>query len=96
MDEKILKDVVRSVIQEMMAKQPGATMQRDVEPQSGVFSVKGSSVKTEPFPFDIGPAGKGVGGIERIQADLEAADPDRSRSGHRAEADAADRHAGRR
>lgn len=60
MDEKMLKDVVRSVIQEMMAKQSCDTMQRDIEPQSGVFSVKGCSVKTDPFPFDIGPAGKGV------------------------------------
>ena len=59
MDEKSLRDMVRSVVLEILEEE-NVSMSRDVEPKSGVMSVKGSTIKTEPFPFDIGPAGRGV------------------------------------
>jgi ethanolamine utilization protein EutQ len=56
-----IKDIVRSVVQEVLAAESAeAGIERDREPLSGVTSIKVSSVKTEPFPFDIGPAGRGV------------------------------------
>lgn len=59
MDESGLKDIVRSVVLEILEKGT-PSLKRDIEPKSGVMSIKGSSIKTEPFPFDIGPAGRGV------------------------------------
>ena len=60
MDERELKDFIRSVVADMIGDSSSPKMIRDVEPASGVISVKVDSVKTEPFPFDIGPAGRGV------------------------------------
>jgi ethanolamine utilization protein EutQ len=55
-----LKEIVRSVVAEVLAE-GSSGINKDREPVSGVTSIKKiSSIEMDPFPFDIGPAGKGV------------------------------------
>ena len=60
MDESaILQEVVRKVVAKLLAGEGGII--KDTEPKSGIASVKKiKSIKQDPFPFDLGPAGKGV------------------------------------
>jgi ethanolamine utilization protein EutQ len=59
-DSAILRELVRSVVAKILAAEEGG-INKDSEPKSGVASVKMiSGIKMDPFPFDIGPAGKGV------------------------------------
>lgn len=54
MDKKQLEEMVRKVLGELLAQNSGPGFERQVDP-SGVMAIKTSTVKTEPFPFDIGP-----------------------------------------
>ncbi|MDR1516391.1 MAG: cupin domain-containing protein [Synergistaceae bacterium] len=59
MDESVLKEVVRAVVSQLLKGEGGII--KDTEPKSGIASVKKiSAIKQDPFPFDLGPAGKGV------------------------------------
>ncbi|MDL2226491.1 cupin domain-containing protein [Deltaproteobacteria bacterium OttesenSCG-928-M10] len=55
-DQKQLEGMIRKVLTEILTEKGGSgEMVRQVD-KSGVMSVKTSTVKTEKFPFDIGPA----------------------------------------
>jgi ethanolamine utilization protein EutQ len=60
-DIAILKDIVRSVVSEILAASGAPQVTRDRDPVSGVTSIKNiGAIKMDPFPFDIGPASKNV------------------------------------
>jgi len=55
-DQKQLENMIRKVLTDILAEQGGSGgIQRQVD-KSGVMSFKTSTVKPEPFPFDIGAA----------------------------------------
>ena len=59
-DQKQLENMIRKVLTEILAGGGGSPgFERQVDP-SGIMSFKTATVKPEPFPFDIGPAGSKV------------------------------------
>jgi ethanolamine utilization protein EutQ len=56
-----LKEIVRAVVTEILAESQKNGLTKDKDPASGVTSIKNvSDIVMDPFPFDLGPAGKGV------------------------------------
>ncbi|MDR3254397.1 MAG: cupin domain-containing protein [Synergistaceae bacterium] len=64
MDDKTnMEELVRAIVSQVLSGvgEPLEGIRKDKDPASGVAVVKRvSGIKMDPFPFDIGPAGKGV------------------------------------
>jgi ethanolamine utilization protein EutQ len=54
-DPKNLEGMIRKILTEIVAENGPCDSLRQVD-KSGVMSIRAAEVKTEPFPFDIGPA----------------------------------------